>query len=451
MRTMIAYGLMTVGAVGVFLAVREYGTTLEPPGVLPAEPLNGTSSQPDVLLRVLIALTAVVIAGWLLAKVFASLSQPPVIGEVLAGILLGPSLLGPEISALVLPPSVAPALGVIAQLGVILYMFLIGLELNPGSLRHQAPAVVAISHASILIPFLMGALLAVGLYPGFAAQNVPFTSFALFIGVAMSVTAFPVLARILSDRHMTRTELGGIALSCAAANDVAAWCLLAVVIGIAQAKVGQGLAVAGGTLAYIAFMFLVFRHVLGRITSQWNEARLSRDAVALIFVLLLISALATEAIGVHAIFGAFTLGAVIPHESAVARTLTRQLDQVVTVLLLPTFFAFVGMRTRIDLLAEPSQWLICGLIILLATAGKFGGTLAAARLTGLGWRDSAALGALMNTRGLMEMIVLNIGLEMRVISPTVFAMMVIMALVTTMATSPVLALLKPRAAPDDPN
>jgi len=218
------------------------------------------------------------------------------------------------------------------------------------------------------------------------------------------------------------------------------------VVGVAQTRVGEGLVVVAGTLAYIALMVLLVRPILSRVVARWETERLPRSAVALVFVALLMSALITEYIGIHAIFGAFLLGAVIPHDSTVARTFTRQLESVVTVLLLPAFFAFTGLRTRIDLVAGLDQWLLCGLIILVATVGKFGGTCVAARLTGLGWRHAAALGTLMNTRGLMELIVLNIGLDLKVISPTLFAMMVVMALVTTMVTSPVLRLLMPYPA-----
>ena len=258
-----------------------------------------------------------------MSRLSACLSQPPVIGEVVAGILLGPSLLGPAVSALVLPPAVAPFLGVIAQLGVVLYMFLIGLELNPALLAHRAQATVATSHASILVPFLLGALLALPLYPRLSSREVAFTSFALFMGVAMSITAFPVLARILTDYRMTRTRLGVVALSCAAVDDVTAWCLLAFAVGVARAQMGEGLLVAAGALAYIAFMFLVGRPGLAWITRRWAGESRSRALVALIFVALLLSALTAEAIGIHAIFGAFLLGAVIPHDSAAARTLTR--------------------------------------------------------------------------------------------------------------------------------
>jgi Kef-type K+ transport system membrane component KefB len=379
----------------------------------------------------------------------ALLGQPPVLGEVVAGILLGPSLLGrlaPETAAFVLPPAVAPFLQVIAQLDVILYMFLVGLELNAGMLRGRARATVLTSHASILVPFLLGAVLALGLYPSFSHNDVPFTSFALFLGVAMSVTAFPVLARILTDRNMHRTRLGVAALACAALNDVTAWCLLAFVVGVARASVGGALLSVGWTVAYMALMVLVVRPVVNRLLAGVGEAGLTRGVAGLVFVALLLSALATELIGVHALFGAFLLGAIIPHDSVLARTFTHKLEDLVGVLLLPAFFAFTGLRTEICLVSGVGQWLVCGLIMVVATAGKFGGTLAAARLTGLGWREAAALGVLMNTRGLMELIVLNVGLDLGVISPTLFAMMVLMALVTTLATTPVLKLMG--AAPE---
>jgi Kef-type K+ transport system membrane component KefB len=303
---------------------------------------------------------------------------------------------------------------------------------------------VATSHASIVVPFVLGGFLALELYPRLATRDVSFASFALFMGVAMSITAFPVLARILTDRGLAKTELGVVALSCAATDDVTAWCLLAIAVGMAQAQVGGGLLVVAGSLAYIAFMLVVVRPVARRLASRWTSAELSRVPTAWLFVALLLSALATERIGIHAIFGAFLLGAVIPHDSPVARSISRQLMPVVTVLLLPAFFAFTGMRTQLRLVSGLEQWLICGLILLVATAGKFGGTLAAARLTGSSWRDAAALGTLMNTRGLMELVVLNIGLDLGVISPTLFAMMVVMALATTMAASPVLRWLLPR-------
>ena len=444
------YALMILGAIGAFLLIRSYGIALVAPPVLaPPTVTHATGPGADVFLHVLLALSAVIITGLILAKGCTYLGQPPVIGEVIAGIMLGPSFLGAEASALLLPHTVAPFLGVIAQLGVLLYMFTVGLEFHTDVMRQRTHATIATSHASILVPFVLGALLALELYPRLSSSDVPFTSFALFLGVAMSITAFPVLARILTDRRMSRTELGVIALGCAATDDVTAWCLLAFVVGVAQAQVGAGLVVATGTLAYITLMFLLVRPLLRHVVARWETEPLPRSATACIFVALLLSGLATEYIGIHAIFGAFLLGVIIPHDSAVARTFTRHLASVVTVLLLPAFFAFTGMRTRIDLVSGLDQWLLCGLIVVVATGGKFGGTVVAARLTGLRWRQAAVLGTLMNTRGLMELIVLNIGLDLNVISPTLFAMMVLMALATTLATAPVLQVLMPSTAAED--
>ena len=451
LRAAALYAAMLVLAVGLFFVINARGAKLTAPAaastVAQAGKTAAAAGKSEAIVHVLVALTAVLIMGRLLGVAFRFLGQPPVIGEVVGGILLGPSLLGrvwPDAAAFVLPASVAPFLGVIAQLGVILYMFLVGLELNRGVLRERVHIAVAISHASIVAPFLLGAALALFLYPRLSNDQVAFTSFALFMGVAMSITAFPVLARILTDRRMQTTRLGIIALGCAATDDVTAWCLLAFVVGVAQAKLGGAIVVLGLTLLYIAGMFFIIGPMITRFLARYrDESQLTPGVVALVFGALLISALTTEFIGVHAIFGAFLLGAVIPHDSVIAQAFTRKLEDLVTVLLLPAFFAFTGMRTQIGLVSGVEHWLICGLIVVVATVGKFGGTLGAARLSGLGWRDSAALGLLMNTRGLMELIVLNIGLDLQVISPTLFAMMVLMALATTMSAGPLLSIVSP--------
>ena len=333
-------------------------------------------STSDVLLRVLIALAAVIVTGQLLARLLARARQPPVIGEVIAGILLGPSLLGSEVSSWILPPAVAPALGVIAQIGVVLYMFLVGLELHLGVVRERAREIVTIAYTGMVVPFLLGVWLAFGLYSRLSPTDVPFLSFSLFMGVAMAVTAFPVLARILADRGLSTTALGTLALACAAVGDATAWCLLAFVVGVAKARITDGLVVAAGAAVYVALMFAVVRPLVAGLARRWEGREVTREAVAVLFIALLASAAATEAIGIHAIFGAFLLGAIVPHDSALAHAMVRQLRELVTVLLLPAFFAFAGMRTRIDLLAGGEHWLICGAIVVVATAGKFGGTFA---------------------------------------------------------------------------
>jgi Kef-type K+ transport system membrane component KefB len=441
-RIVVGYALMVVITIGLIVGVLWLGDQ-----VSPAAAEAATSAAPaaaghklDPLYHVLLALALILLLGRWMGKLCIHFGQPRVIGEMVAGIMLGPSLLGriwPEATAFILPPDAQPLLKVIAQFGVVLYMFLVGLELNAGLLKSRAHATVAISHASILTPFLLGALLALWLYPNLGTENVSFHSFALFMGVAMSITAFPVLARILTDRRMENTELGVVALSCAAVDDVTAWCLLAFVVGATKAEIGSAVETIVYAVAYIAIMFAVVRPLAVRYLGHDSEHPQRRMAVW-VLVALLFSALTAEWIGIHAIFGAFLLGAIIPHDCDIAVDFRHKLEDIVKILLLPAFFAYTGMRTEIGLVSGWQAWMFCAVIILVATLGKFGGTLAAARLTGLDWRLSAALGILMNTRGLMELIVLNIGLELGVISPKLFAMMVIMALVTTIATTPIL-------------
>jgi Kef-type K+ transport system membrane component KefB/nucleotide-binding universal stress UspA family protein len=376
------------------------------------------------------------------------MGQPLVIAEVLAGILLGPSLLGwlaPEAMSSLFPSSSMGVLKMLSQVGLILFMFLIGLELDPRVLKGRGHTSVLISHTSIVVPFALGAAAAFWLYPQLSESSVPFSSFLLFMGVAMSITAFPVLARILSERGLLRSRVGMITLTCAAVDDVTAWCLLAFIVSIVRAT---DLAHAGYTtlftLLYIGFMLGVLRPFLKRLGARVADRQgLNQNVVAFTLLLLLASSWTTELIGIHALFGAFLFGAIIPKEGGLAESLAEKLEDVAVVLLLPLFFAYSGLRTEIGLLSGASDWAMCGIIIVLACAGKFGGSALAARFTGLRWREASALGLLMNTRGLMELIVLNLGLDMGVISPKLFTMMVIMALVTTFMTTPLLRWIYP--------
>ncbi len=396
----------------------------------------------------IVQLIVIISASRLIGRGAKWMGQPLVIAEVVAGILLGPSLLGwlaPDALSTLFPASSMPVLKMLSQVGLILFMFLIGLELDPRMLKGRGHTSVVISHTSIVVPFALGAAVAFWLYPRLSDPSVPFSSFWLFMGVAMSITAFPVLARILSERGLLRSRVGMITLTCAAVDDVTAWCLLAFIASIVRAT---DLADAGYTtvfaLLYIGFMLGLLRPFLKRLAARVSDRQgLNQNMVALTLILLLTSAWITEQIGIHALFGAFLFGTIIPKEGGLAEALVEKLEDVTVVLLLPLFFAFSGLRTQIGLLSEGSDWAICGIIILLACLGKFGGSTVAARITGLRWREAGALGILMNTRGLMELIVLNLGLDLGVISPKLFTMMVIMALVTTFMTTPLLRWIYP--------
>jgi Kef-type K+ transport system membrane component KefB len=449
-RVWALYVLVLGVAFGLFVLIRSAGAQL----VAPAAPavLSGARTrppEPHMLVHVLLTLLTVIGASRLLGMLSRCLEQPAVIFEVLAGILLGPSLLGavaPTVSAFLIPPETLPFLQILSQVGVILFMFLVGLELDVSILRTRTHAVVAISHASIVTPFLLGSTLALWLYPTLAASGVAFPVFAMFMGVAMSVTAFPVLARILTDRNLHQTPLGMTVLSCAAVDDITAWCLLAAAVGAAQAHGSAVLRTLALSMSFIVVVLVLVRPALARL-AQWQEqiGQLAQRTLSLVLMCVLGSALTAEAIGIHALFGAFLLGAVIPSESRIARELTGKLEDVAVTLLLPTFFAYTGMRTQLALLGGAAEWATCGVVIAVACVGKFGGSAAAARLAGLSWREASALGVLMNTRGLMELVVLNAGLDLGVISPTLFAMMVVMALVATFATTPILRLLLGRS------
>ena len=376
-----------------------------------------------------------------------ALGQPQVIGEMTAGILLGPSLLGwlaPGASAALFPPERLASLEAISQVGMVVFMFLIGLRLDPHHLRGSGRTAIAISQTSIVLPFALGSALAVWLHPRLAPAGVGLTGFALFMGAAMSITAFPVLARILVDRNLLSTRTGAMALACAAFDDVAAWIILAVVVVIVRA--GEAMPI-GMTLAgvgiFVAVMWIVVRPQLRRLLAHLPEGGgVPQNVLAAVLLIALLSAAATEWLGIHALFGAFFAGAMMPKAPRFVQMVNERLEDVTVVLLLPLFFAITGLKTSIGLLDGAAMWAICAAIILLAIAGKFGGSALAARATGMPWREAATIGALMNTRGLMELVILNVGLEIGVISPALFTMMVLMALVTTAMTTPVVDLLR---------
>jgi Kef-type K+ transport system membrane component KefB len=395
----------------------------------------------DPVRQLLVALTVIIATARALGAAFRLVGQPAVMGEVVGGLLLGPSFLGhvaPGLASALLPAAVAPSLNIVAQLGVILYMFLVGLEFDPGLVRQRRLTTGVIAYTSIAVPFLLGVLLAGGPLAGAANAGVPFASFTIFLGVALAITAFPVLARILTDLQISQTPLGGLALACAAANDATAWGLLALAVSVAQAELTSAVTTLLLTVGYVLLMLAVVRPMLRALTPVLERrGRLSDGGLALMTVLVLLAALGTEYIGIHALFGAFLYGALIPHDSLLARELRVRLEAVVRIVFLPAFFAYTGLRTQLGLVETSADWLLVGLIILVATLGKVGGTIIGARAGGLSWPEAWALGTLMNTRGLVELIALNIGLDLGIISPTLFTMLVLMALATTLATSPV--------------
>ncbi|GAA4396976.1 hypothetical protein GCM10023187_05700 [Nibrella viscosa] len=399
--------------------------------------LENPSAKLFLQIAVIMALAQLV--GLLLKKI----RQPLVIGEIIAGILLGPSVLGlvaPGISRFLFPASSLPGLQSLSQIGLILFMFIIGLELDVNQIRKMAYPALVISYASILVPFGFGMLLAYPLYGTYAPSGTTATTFALFMGTAMSITAFPVLAKILHERQLTRTVIGSLALLCAAFNDLTAWCVLGAVVAIAKAKALAGLLVSLLLLVlYLLAMFLGGRPLLRWVFRQYADDH-SPQSVSLVvtFLLLLLSCYATEIIGVHALFGAFVAGVIMPPNTHLRTNIAERINDISRLILLPLFFVLTGLKTKINLLDTPQLWLVTALIILVAIAGKLGGCALAARYSRYGWPFSLQLGVLMNARGFMELVVLNIGYDLGIISPTLFAMMVLMALITTLITGPAL-------------
>jgi Kef-type K+ transport system membrane component KefB len=385
----------------------------------------------------------------LVGGLFRKIHQPRVVGEMFAGILLGPSLLGwmaPSVSTYLFPAASLQYLNALSQVGVIIFMFLVGLGINPKELKHQGHAAVLTSHVSITAPFVLASCLALYLYPRLSDDSVTFTNFALFMGAAMSITAFPVLARILTERNMLASRLGTVAIACAAVDDVTGWCILAyIVVLIRAASETHSIWITlGGIVVFALVMIYGVQRALRGFERVYREkGALSENLVALMLLLVLAAALCTEYLGIHLLFGAFLMGAIMPKENHFVRYVLDRFETITVTMLLPLFFAFTGLRTNIGLVKGQEMWMYCVLIIVVATLGKLGGSMMAARLSGMPTREAAGLGVLMNTRGLMELVILNIGLDIKVISPALFSMMVIMALVTTFMTTPVLELICP--------
>ena len=398
----------------------------------------------------LVQIVVIIIAAGLVSRLFRRIGQPPVMGEMIAGIVLGPSVLGfffPNAMSFVFPASSLETLRLLSQIGVVLFMFIVGMELNVRHVKEKGSAAVMISHASIIVPFVLGTALSLFLYRDLAPPGTSFSAFALFIGVAMSITAFPVLARILEDRGLSQTHLGSIAITCAAVDDVTAWCILALVIALVQASgVAVSLVTVVFTLVFALAMIFLVRPQLRRLVNQATGSHVhTRRLIAGVLAFVLISALVTETIGIHALFGAFVAGVVMPQSADFRMFLREKLEAFSAAALLPLFFAFTGLRTQVSLLNDWQSWALCGVIILVAIAGKLGGSMLMSRWTGMNWSQSFSIGVLMNTRGLVELVVLNIGYDLGILSGRIFAMMVLMALVTTFMTGPLLSLVNIRA------
>jgi Kef-type K+ transport system membrane component KefB len=391
----------------------------------------------------LLQIITILFVSKLFGLIVSKFRQPSVVGEMLAGIFLGPSIMGfisPDFSAFLFPANSLSNLQFLSQIGLVLFMFIIGMELDVEKLKGKAHNALIISHASIIVPYFLGVLVSYFLYEQFAPANVSYIAFALFMGITVSITAFPVLARILQERGLSKTSLGALALACAAFDDVTAWCILATVIAIVKAgNISSALFTIMLAVVFALLMFYAVRPWIKKVSIKYSDRKiLNKTILVIAFFVLLVSAYITETIGIHALFGAFLAGVSMPEKTNIKEQLMEKIGDVSILLLLPLFFAFTGLRTQIGLLNEGYLWANCGLVIFIAVLGKFGGSALAAKLTGQSWNDSFSIGALMNSRGLMELIVLNIGYDLGILSPALFAIMVIMALVTTFMTGPLL-------------
>lgn len=395
-----------------------------------------------LLLQILVILIVSRIFGVLLTKI----GQPSVVGEIIAGIVLGPSLVGyffPEFSEFLFPKDSEKTLQFLSQIGLAFFMFIVGMELDIDSIRKKAHNAFIISHGSIVISFFIGVVLSTYIFSQFAPAGVSFLSFALFMGVAMSITAFPVLARIMKERNITKTPIGNMVISCAAIDDITAWCTLAVIIAIAKAGgMGGSLLTIILAVGFVLIMIWLVKPWLKKISASIVEKEnVSKTIVAIAFFIMMVSAYTTEVIGIHALFGAFMAGVVMPNNLKFKDHLAAKIEDVSILLLLPIFFAFTGLRTQIGLLNQSHLWSTFFIIMICAVGGKFGGGFVTSKITGQSWKDSLSIGALMNTRGLMELIVLNIGYDLGILSPEIFSIMVLMALATTFMTGPSLSLI----------
>ncbi|MGD0583586.1 MAG: cation:proton antiporter [Bacteroidales bacterium] len=403
---------------------------------------NVSNALPLLLLQIITIISFARLFGYLCRKI----GQPAVIGEIIAGIFLGPSVLGiiaPGVSGFIFPEGSLTVLQFFSQIGLILFMFIIGMDIDLKLLGNRAPEAFVVSHASIIIPFTLGMGLAYFIYTNLAPAGVPFLSFALFTGISLSITAFPVLARILQERNLIKTRVGVLAITCAAIDDISAWCLLAALIAIVKAgSFVSSLYTILISILYVVIMLKVIRPFLQRLGELYTRrSGISKPYVAIFIITLLISSYITEIIGIHAVFGAFVAGVIMPPNVSFRKILIEKIEDLAVILLLPIFFVISGLRTEIGLINSVYLWKITGLVILIAVAGKFAGSALSLKFVGQTWRNSLIIGTLMNTRGLMQLVVLSIGYDLGVLSPAVYTIMIIMALVTTMMAGPALDLI----------
>lgn len=444
------YGMITILVLTIIFLINQYGSfslNLSPT-------LTNQIIKANPILQVLSGLILIILVARVLNIFLQKIHQPRVISEMLAGILIGPSFFGyfcPDTYSNIFSTNTITYFGIFAQFSIIIYMFIIGVKFDFHRVKDNKKYVIALGTAqsSIILPFCLGILSALWLYnhPAWINisdnSNINFLVFALFMGVSMSITAFPVLARIVTDQQMHNTTLGSFAMTCASVDDVVAWCLLALVLGMSNAAINGALITIVLTVAFIMLMLLIVKPIAHKVSHNLTKHLYSAEQqIALWFVALLCSAIAAEYIGIHAIFGAFLFGVIAPRDNKVINDLADKLHDVICVIFLPAFFAYIGIKTQINLLNDFDSWMLCLVIIAIATIGKFGGTYLGGRLFGLDKKLALSLGVLMNTRGLVELIALNIGLEAGIISPRLFTILVVMALVTTFMTGPVLHYLK---------
>jgi Kef-type K+ transport system membrane component KefB len=413
--------------------------------------MNRTADE--VAAFVFLDVAVIIIAARLMAALFRKIGQPAVVGEIVAGVMLGPSLLGAlpgNLPAAIFPvQQVRGGLNVVAQLGLIIFMFTVGLELDTKLIRGKERLAAVISVSSVAFPFMLGLLLASGLYASHktvGGHTVDRLSFALFIGASMSVTAFPVLARILIERGMYHTRIGTLALACAAVDDILAWSMLAFVLAVVKSSGAWQLPIVlAESAAFVAVMFVVVKPQLRRLTGWYVRAgTLTPNVLAVVVAGFLASAYVTSMIGIHSIFGAFLFGAVMPREGStrLVHDILERLEKMSVLVLLPVFFVVTGLNVDVRNLGQDAV-VVLPLILLVACAGKFLSAMAAARLQGLSLREGAAIGTLMNTRGLTELVILNVGRDAGVLDGRLFTMLVLMAIITTFITEPVLRLVYP--------